>query len=137
MLSLGNFKVPLALMVKKKQIVRFEDLPEFKWSDLGEQDVVGQGLFVAVLGTKYAQHLDRNSGESVVVKKLLGSSLQFIDAFTKEARLLHDLNHGNIVQFKAVCHEPVTVTLKYLYFDLSVSEERERSVHCSCTIKTQ
>ena len=99
--------------------------------------MVGQGLFVAVLGTKYAQHLDRNSGESVVVKKLLGSSLQFIDAFTKEARLLHDPNHGNIVQFKAVCHEPVTVTLKYLYFDLSVSEERERSVHCSCTIKTQ
>ena len=39
--------------------------------------------------TKYAKDLDRNSGESVVEKKLLGSSLKFIDAFTKEARLLH------------------------------------------------
>ena len=29
--------MPLALMVKKKEIVRFEGLPEFKWSDLGEQ----------------------------------------------------------------------------------------------------
>ena len=26
---------------------------------------------------------------------------------------------------------------EYLYFDLSVSEERERSVYYSCTIKTQ
>ena len=129
MLSLGNFRVPLALTVKKKRIVRFEGLPEFKWSDLGEQDVVGQGLFVAVFGTKYASDLDRNSGESVVVKKLLGSSLQFIDAFTKEARLLYNHHHGNIVQFKAVCHEPVAAMLKYLYFDLSVSQERERSAH--------
>ena len=52
-MSLGNFKVPLALTVKKKRIIRFKDLPEFTWSDLGEQDVVGQGLFVAVFGTKY------------------------------------------------------------------------------------
>ena len=39
-LSPGNFKVPLVLTVKKKRIVRFEGLPEFKWSDLGEQDVI-------------------------------------------------------------------------------------------------
>ena len=45
MLSPGNFKVPLTLTVKKERIVRFEGLPEFKWSDLGEQDVVGQGSF--------------------------------------------------------------------------------------------
>ena len=64
-----------------------------------------------------------------MVKKLLGSSLQFIDAFTKEAHLLHDLNPDNIVQFKAVCHEPVAVMLKYLYFHLSVSEEKERSLY--------
>ena len=82
--------------------------------------MVGQGSFGAVFGTKYARDLDRNSGEPVVVKKLLGSALQFIDAFTKEARLLHDLNYGNIVQFKAVCHEPVAVMLEYVDFDVSV-----------------
>ena len=74
--------MPLALTVKKKRIVRFEGLPEFKWVDLGEQGVIGQGSFEAVFVTKYAKDLDRNSGEPVVVKKLLGSSLQFIDAFT-------------------------------------------------------
>ena len=40
-------------------------------------------------------------------------------------------------QLKAVCHEPLAVMLKYLYFDLSISEDRERSVHYSSTIKTQ
>ena len=48
MLSPGNFKVPLTLRVKKKRIFRFEGLPQIKWSDLGEQDVVGQGSFGAV-----------------------------------------------------------------------------------------
>ena len=40
--------MPLTLMVKKKRIVRFAGLPEFTWSDLGEQDVVRQGSFGAV-----------------------------------------------------------------------------------------
>ena len=35
MWSPGNFKVPLTLTVKRKRIVRFEGLPQFKWSDLG------------------------------------------------------------------------------------------------------
>ena len=47
MLSAGNFKVPLTLTVKKKRIVRFEGLPEFKWSDVVEQDVVELGSFGA------------------------------------------------------------------------------------------
>ena len=34
--------------MKKKRTVRFEGLPEFKCSELGEQDVVGQGSFGAV-----------------------------------------------------------------------------------------
>ena len=46
MLSPGNFTV------KKRRIVRFEGLTEFKWSDLGEQDVVGQGPFGAVLSLR-------------------------------------------------------------------------------------
>ena len=48
MWSPGNFKVPLTLRVKRMRIVRFEGLPQIKWSDLGEQDVVGQGSFGAV-----------------------------------------------------------------------------------------
>ena len=36
------------LTLKKKRTVRFEGLPEFKCSELGEQDVVGQGSFGVV-----------------------------------------------------------------------------------------
>ena len=48
MWSPGNLKVPLTLTVKKKWTVRFENIPQFKWLDLGEQDVVGQSSFGAV-----------------------------------------------------------------------------------------
>ena len=44
--------------MKKRRIVRFEGLPEFKGSDLGEQDVVGQDSFGAVFVTKYAKDMD-------------------------------------------------------------------------------
>ena len=39
--------MPLTLTVKKKRMVRFEGLPRCKWSDLGQQNVVGQGSFGA------------------------------------------------------------------------------------------
>lgn len=121
--SEDNFKIPIAFTSKKKRIGRFEDLPQFKWTDIGRQDVIGQGSFGAVFVTEYTRRKDGDSarkGETVVVKKLLGSSLDFIDAFAKEARLLYDLKHDNIVGFKAVCHDPVALMLEYVYFDLSV-----------------
>ena len=54
--------------------------------------MIGQGSFGAVFVTKYGKDKDNDSrsDEPVVVKKLLDSSLDLIDAFTKEARLLHD-----------------------------------------------
>ena len=77
---------------KGKKSGRFEGLPQFKWTDLdlGGQDVIRQGSFGAVFVTQYKGRKDEDSariGETVVVKKLLGSSLDFIDAFAKEARL--------------------------------------------------
>ena len=38
-----NFKIPIAFTSKKKKIGRFQGLPQFKWTDLGGQDVIGQG----------------------------------------------------------------------------------------------
>ena len=118
-----NFQIPIAFTSKKKRIGRFEGLPQFKWTDLGGQDVIGQGSFGAVFVTEYTRKKDGDSarkGETVVVKKLLGSSLDFIDAFAKEARLLYVLKHDNIVGFRAVCHDPVAFMPEYVYFDLSV-----------------
>ena len=123
-----NFKIPIAFTSKKKRIGRFEGLPQFKWTDLGGQDVIGQGSFGAVFVTEYTRRKDEDSarkGEKVV-KKLLGSSLDFIDAIAKEARLLHDLKHDNIVGFKAVCPDPVALMLEYVYFDLRPGQLTKR-----------
>ena len=70
--------------------------------------------------TKYTQNSESRTVKSVIVKKLLGSSLDFVGAFTKEARLLHNLKHDKIVGFKAVCHNLVALMLEYVYFDISV-----------------
>ena len=82
----NNFKIPFAFTSKKKRISRFEGLPQFKWTDLGGQDVIGQGSFGAVFVTEATRRKDENSarkGETTVVEKLLGSSLDFIDVFAK------------------------------------------------------
>ena len=87
---------------QEKRIDRFKGLPHKKknennCTDLGGQDVIGQGLFGAVFVTKYTRREDGDlarKGEKAIVKKLLGSSLDFIDAFAKEARLLYDPQAG-------------------------------------------
>ena len=37
---------------KEERISRLEGLPQFKWNDLGEQDVIGEGSFGAVFIAK-------------------------------------------------------------------------------------
>ena len=54
------------------------------------------------------------------MKKLLSSSTDFVEAFAKEATLLSQLHHENIVQFKAVCQDPMAIMLEYVYFDIEV-----------------
>ena len=53
--------------------------------------MIGEGPFGAIFVPKYTQNkdIDSRTVESVIVKKLLGSSLNFINAFTKEADLIN------------------------------------------------
>ena len=37
----------------------------------------------------------------------------------KEARILRDLQHPNIVNFKGICTTPVALILEYAYFDFT------------------
>jgi len=67
------------------------------------------------------------------VKKLLSSSAGFVEAFAKEAMLLSQLRHENIVQFKAVCQDPMAIMLQYMYFDIEVfgGEGKLSSLNCN------
>jgi len=53
--------------------------------------VIGEGPFGATFVPKYTQNkdIDSRTVESVIVKKLPGSSLNFINTFTKEADLIN------------------------------------------------
>ena len=115
-LLIQTSQVPLPFTFRKKKVAKFQGLPHFKWDGLGTQDVIGQGSFGVVLRTKYSQ----NASESVdvVEKKLLSSSAGFVEAFAKEAKLLLQLRHENIVEFKAVCQDPIAIMLEYVYFDI-------------------
>ena len=84
-----NFKIPIAITPKKKESVVSKVFHNLTRTDLGGQDVIGQGTFGAVFVTEYPGRKDGDSAtnvETVVVKKLLGSSLDFIDAFAKDQR---------------------------------------------------
>ena len=47
-----QFQSAHCIYFKEERIGGFEGLPQFKWNDLGEQDVIGEGSFGAVFITK-------------------------------------------------------------------------------------
>jgi serine/threonine protein kinase len=58
--------------------------------------------------------------ENIVVKKLLDSSLEARKLLLKEARLINQLNHANIVEFKGICldrYQRYALLMEYVYFD--------------------
>jgi serine/threonine protein kinase len=55
--------------------------------------------------------------ENIVVKKLLDSSPEARKLLLKEARLISELNHANIVKFKGICLDRYALLIEYVYFD--------------------
>ena len=121
-----TFKMPCLTM--KASIPRVTGLPSFKYEDLEEIAVVGQGSFGVVFKAKHrAEETD-----TVVVKKLCESQENDEDhkEFVKEARMLYNINHDNVVKFKAFCQKPYAIMLEYVYFDFSVfGDECDKKVH--------
>ena len=61
-----------------------------------------------------------DSGDLVVIKKLLGKEEEDKRLFLKEAKILQGLNYRNVVQFQAICEMPSAIMLEYLCFDFSL-----------------
>ena len=59
--------------------------------------------------------------ENFAVKKLLDSSLETRKLLLREARLINQLNHANIVEFKGICLDRyqryALLRMEYVYFD--------------------
>ena len=97
-----SFKLPCLTM--KANIPRVTGLPLFQYADLKEITVVRQGSFGVVWKAK---HHDEET-DAVVIKKLSESEESGEDQkeFVKEARTLYNINHKNVVKFKAFCQNP-------------------------------
>ena len=61
--------------------------------------------------------------DTVVVKKLEDQK-----EFIKEKKMLHQIKHDNVLNFKALCQLPHAILLEYLYFDFSLFGD-EKEVH--------
>ena len=106
-----------ALPLLKPKAIDVSDLPLFDFQKFFNKEEIGKGGFGAVFTADYYPHGNGNSPEKVVVKKALGEDLEDKKNFVKEARILRDLQHPNIVNFKGICTTPVALILEYAYFD--------------------
>lgn len=105
-------------------------LQTFLWKDLTNISEIGKGSFGSVFSASfYNKHT--STPENVVVKKLLSSSRkEEKQRFFKEARLLHSLDHENVVCFKMVCIEPPAIMMEFVLFDFKpFCAEEEKQVH--------
>ena len=95
---IAEFRFPLAFASKRKKLDGFAGLPKFRWEDLVGQEVIGQGTFGVVFLTEF--QADGKPAENLIVKKLLSTAQDFAATFTKEAKILKDLQHKNIVSLR-------------------------------------
>lgn len=113
------FKLPC--FSRKKQ-PESNDLPGFQYEYLQQLEMIGQGSFGAVFSARLRVKEDRF--ETVVVKNLLGGCDEKV--FMKEARMLHQIQHGNVVSFKGFFPNPCAIMLEYVYFDFSPLGENKK-----------
>ena len=73
----------------------------------GHQDSPANWQTVPDAGGKSA------AAENVVVKKLLGDDILDKKTFVKEARIIQELKHPNIVKFKGICNNPFALILEF------------------------
>ena len=105
-----------ALPLLKPKANDVSDLPLFDFQKFFNKEEIGKGGFGAVFTADYYPRGSGNSPERVVVKKALGEDLEDKKNFVKEARILRDLQHPKIVNFKGICTTPVALILEYAYF---------------------
>ena len=86
---------------------------------LNVQKQLGRGAF----GTVYLANCDELEVTSPVVVKVMHQSVSSGDTtrklFMKEARLLAELHHENIVRMHGICMNPLAIVLEYVVFDFA------------------
>ena len=96
-----------------KSDLDFTELPIFSYKNLVDKEEIGVGAFAVVFTAKLSDK------SKVVVKKLISADEETKKSLMKEARLLQNLRHANVVEFKGICTDQLSLLLEYAYFDFS------------------
>ena len=105
-----SFKLPLlkSRVNAKNSAHVVPNLGGFKWEEVNEKRMLGEGSFGYVYTGEY-------KGQDVVVKKAKRQTNQReTDLFIKEIRILNELKSENVVKVKGFCSQPLAVMLEYL-----------------------
>ena len=75
-----------------------------------------EGIGVCAFAVVFTAKL---SDKSKVVRKWMSADEESKKSLIKEARLLQNLRHANVVEFKGICTDQLSLLLEYAYFDFS------------------
>lgn len=118
--SLGNLNAIMAFKLPsiKPRAVDCSGLPIFDLKLFTNKEEIGKGGYGAVFTADWPGNGNAQA-EKLVVKKMLGEDITDKKNFVKEARMLKNLNHTNIVKFKGICSNPFALILEYVFFDFT------------------
>ena len=94
-----------------KSDLDFRELPIFSYKNLVDKEEIGDGAFAVVFT---AELPDKSK---VVVKMWISADKETKKSLIKEARLLQNLRHANVVEFNGICTDQLSLLLEYAYFD--------------------
>ena len=125
------FRLPK--LVGRKHVVAsavqdIPDIPQFECNKLHVEKHIGRGSFGEVFLTEF-RNRDKEPAEKVVVKRMLEmQDEEDTKRFIKEVRIMNELKHPNIIEFRRVCFAPCALMMEYMSFsflpfgsDISVS----------------
>ena len=106
---------------------RVDGMEIINYRDLKIQRVLGRGSFGVVY---VAQYHDRRTPNSVVMKQIYEPVDELArKLFMKEAKLLSELHHENIVQMYGICVSPLVIIMEYVFFDFKPFLDRRLKIN--------
>jgi len=108
------FQIPKNVAAKRFfPIQKDPNIPCFSYKDIKKEEELGRGNFGTVFKAVFRK-------ETVVVKELVSRRDSYDGKkFLKEAKMCNSLRHENIIGFKGISYELVSLMLEYALFDFT------------------
>ncbi|XP_070555068.1 cyclin-dependent kinase-like 2 [Ptychodera flava] len=118
-------KLPARAVSTPTLCAELKGVPIFNYKDVSDKVEIGRGTFSTV---SVATYKSGAGAARVVVKDLHNLDQDGKRLLQKEATLLNNMDHENIVQFKGISMQPHALMMEYVYFDFKPFK-RDMKVH--------